>query len=786
MSVGRSRKEQAASPAQDSALDWRDDDALESLLHKTLKQVNRPLRMDEILRITKLPRKAKKAVDALLRAMEQQGSVLRSSGGWSSPARLSYVQGTLSVQRAGMGFVSPASGGRDVYIHPSALHDAWPGDTVEVLLLPGKRGPSAEGRIIRVLRRALTELPLRALRRQKDEQWLCAPLNQRIPTLFLVNVEALPKGTEKDDLLLATPGERIGPNLWTAVAQSNLEHEEGPAAQERLVKSLYSIPGPFPPAVLEGLKGLPADPEEQDFADRRDLRDLDFVTIDGRFARDFDDAIYAESTARGFRLRVAIADVAHYVRPGSPLDAEACLRGNSHYFPLSVEPMLPEALSNGLCSLKPDVPRLVMTADMNFSPEGHLRSCELYPAVIRSRARLTYGQIQRVLELHDPEEEARLAALLPMLKTAEALARQLMRLRRERGSLEFSLPEAEAFFDDKGMLCRLGPRERHFGHRLIEECMIAANEAVASFLENRGQPFLYRAHPPPDPDKFKNLADFIAQSGLGGAPRHPERARRVKASPPVSATLGRILDEVKNSPHEYIVTRLALRSMMQARYQTEKEGHFGLASACYCHFTSPIRRYADLLVHRTLKRSLGLPLPAGEKPLPLARLEAVAQHLNETERNAMDAERELHKRLSALLLRERIGDAFDGIVSGVAEFGLFVELPACMAEGMIRLAWLGDDYYEYLPERQELRGKRSRRSFRLGQSLRVLVTDVSLNRLEINLRLEEGPQEPGPSRSRSGISLTGRVAPRKETRKVMRKASAKKRSRPVPEGRRRS
>ena len=744
-----------------SPVDFQDTEALGALLLATLKQANRPLGMDEILRITALPRKAKKHIDRTLQALQAEGRALRASGGWAVPAKLRYARGVLSIQRMGMGFVTPSEGGPDLYIHPSALNDAWPGDTVEALVLPGKRGPSAEGRIIRVLHRALAEVPVRALRRQKNGQWMCGPVNPRIPALFVTDIAALTGDVAEDDLLLVMPGEKTGPGLWAATATINLEREESPAAQERVTKSNHAIPGPFPPGVLAQVRELPADPGEADVAGRRDLRDVEFVTIDGRSARDFDDAVHVRTEPGGFRLRVAIADVSHYVRQGTAMDAEARLRGNSCYFPLSVEPMLPHELSNGLCSLNPHVPRLAMVADMLFSQEGHMRSAEMYPAVMRSKARLTYGQIQRALLLHDPEEEQRLTPLLPMLRDAERLARNLMALRLERGSLDFDLPEPEVFFTDAGEISHMGPRQRHFGHRMIEEFMIAANEAVASFLEKRGQPVLYRVHPAPDPDKLSALAAFLAQCGLDDTPAARGKGKKAPP-PPTAADLRRILARAKGDPQEYIITRLLLRSMMQARYQTENEGHFGLASSCYCHFTSPIRRYADLTVHRALKTALGLPSPTGEKPLSAKRLDDIGNHINETERNAMEAEREIHKRLAALFLRGKIGEAFDGVISGVTDFGIFVELPSCMAEGMVRLGGLDDDYYEYIPERQELRGSRTRRTFRLGQKLRVFLTDVSLSRLEINLALENARPATGrgdsPARSRSGITITGRAA----------------------------
>ncbi|MCL1939385.1 MAG: ribonuclease R [Desulfovibrionaceae bacterium] len=774
--------EHGATPATET--DYKDSQALSVLLRDTLRKVNRPLRMDELLRITHLPRKAKKRVENALYELQEQGRAVRASGGWAAPARTRHVEGVLAVLPSGIGFVSPKHGGADIYIHPANMNDAWHGDSVEALLLPGKRGPHVEGRVSRVLHRAQTELPAHALRRQKHGQWMCAPANPRLQALFIADVSKLDKPVAEGNLLLLRPGEKAGPNLWEAEATVNLEHEESPQAQERITKSNNAIPGPFPAEVLHALRDLPGDPREQDFADRRDARDVDFVTIDGRAARDFDDAIHVralpgfarcelggnggqsppvwEQTQKdGFRLRVAIADVSHYVRPDTPLDAEARQRGNSYYFPLSVEPMLPEALSNGLCSLKPDVPRLAVVADMRFSASGVRRNAEFYPAVIQSRARLTYGQVQRGLLLCEKEEAQNLAPVLPMLREAETLARALLERRQERGTLDFDLPEVAYLFNEQGELSGLAARERHFGHRMIEEFMIAANEAVAEFLQAREIPALYRVHQPPDPDKLAVLADFLARSGLDADQGKPGGRKGRSKTTLSGRDLRRILEQSRNTPGEYVITRLVLRSMMQARYQPENEGHFGLASECYCHFTSPIRRYADLVVHRALKRALGLPVPTGEKNLSQARLEAVAEHINATERTATEAEREIHKRLSLLFLRGREGESFDAVISGVTDFGLFVELPEFLCEGLVRLASLEDDYYDYVEERQEIRGRRTGRTFRLGRALRVTLTDVNPGRLELNFVLE-GSVDAAPGkdgartrRLRDGIRLAG-------------------------------
>lgn len=754
-------------PAYDGS---ESDASLVALLGETLRRANRPLGMDELLRITKLPRRSKKHMEYVLFSMQEQGLALKGSTGWSSPTNLRHVEGTLSVQRGGMGFVSPAGkGGQDVFIHPAAMNGAWHGDRVRVLLLPGRRGPSPEGRIVEVLERADKEIAVNALKAQKDGSWTCAPVNPRIQALFVADVGGLEKEVRERDLLLIKPGEPLGPNLWGAVATVNLEREDSPIAQEKLVKSKYDIPGTFPAAALAAAAALPSEPTEKDMADRRDLRGNCFVTIDGRRARDFDDAIEALKEGQDYRLRVAIADVSHYVPAGGPLDAEARQRGNSYYFPFSVEPMLPEALSNGLCSLRPGEPRLVMVADMLFSGTGERLASDFYPATISSKARLTYGQIERGLLLHEDEALRELEPVLPMLAEAEALARLLMRKRKERGSLDFDIPEAEPLFDEEGNLKAMTPRKRHFGHRLIEECMIAANEAVAEFLQQRGEGTLYRVHQAPDPEKLAALMDFLNQTGLGSKAFSSLSPKRRKLRLPTPGELAALLDEVRETPQEYTVNRLLLRSMMQARYEVDNEGHFGLASTCYCHFTSPIRRYADLVVHRALKHTLGLPGPAargssqdgdgfgqnngpgkgeGERkgegrpaapasfrPYTRSRLEAVAVHINETERTAAEAEREVDRRLAILLLADKVGETFEGLVSGLAEFGIFVELPSEMTEGMVPLATLTDDFYQYLPEKQTIRGTGTGNSFRLGQPVSVVLTNVNLGRLEVTLEV---------------------------------------------------
>lgn len=803
-------------PARLPAPDFHDTDeeSLAVFVMRILRQANRPLGMDELLRISKLPRRTKKSLETTLFALAREGRILRVSGGWSSSSGLRRMEGKLSVRRSGVGFVAPlgGKGGPDVYIHPAAINGAWHGDQVEVVILPGKRGPSLEGKILRVLSRATAELAVRALHRQKEGEWLCAPVAQSSQALFLTDVWDLSE-VKENDLLLIRPQEQLGARLWRALGLVNMEREKSPLAQERLVKSLYAVPGEFSAAAQEETRQLPLDPGGEDLAGRRDLRHLCLVTIDGRNARDFDDAVHVEALPSGFRLRVAVADVSHYVREGFALDTEARLRGVSRYFPLSVEPMLPEELSNGLCSLKEGVPRLAMVADLEFSSSGRRLRSEFYPALIMSKARLTYGQVERGLLLHEPEEEKSLAPVLPMLQEAERLARLLVELRKERGRLDFSLPEAEVIFNEQGEISDLVPRRRHFGHRMIEEFMVAANEAVAEFLEERGQNFLYRVHEPPDPDKFGELLAFWERSGFGAESWFQEFLRESEKTPgkgfhgrkfaqttkaasmrkyahslarageressrgskrnqvkkgqaqalargkgrfrsrlsprdlsrlsfaPSARDLGRLLDGVRGSAHEYIVNRLLLRSMMQARYRPEKGGHYGLGSEAYCHFTSPIRRYADLITHRALKASLGY----GERKASSALLTPFAEHINDMEHTAAEVEREIIKRFGLLFLRGKMDEIFEGVISGLSNFGIFVELFSGLVDATLPLADLRDDYYLYIPEYGEVRGTRFRRCFRLGETLFVRLKNINFDRLEIELSLA-GKREDGGAR----------------------------------------
>ncbi len=609
-------------------------------------------------------------------------------GGYTLSSALKRISGVLSMQRSGVGFVKPnlpAKG--DVFISRSHLGNAWHGDRVVVAVFPGRHGKNQDGRILEILERAVRELPVRVVRNLKNGTALCEPMDARIPAIFLADVSSLKMPPVKNELLRVGVGEAKGPELWTATVLSVLGDENDESVQEELTKANHAIPRAFSPDAMKEAVAFPRDPDPSSFADRKDLSRLPFVTIDGETARDFDDAVYVEEKGRGFVLYVAIADVAYYVRPGSALDAEAFTRGNSYYFPRSVEPMLPEVLSNGLCSLNPGVARLVMVAENFFSAKGIPSKEKFYPARIASSARLTYDQVRDGLILGEEKARKTLEPNLPMLERALVLARILADARKERGSLDFDLPEPECVFDADGSLVNLVPRESHFAHKLIEEFMVAANEAVARFLTDRGVQLLYRAHPAPDPDKLRTLHFVLSATGLLPVSLRPRR----DSLPPSPRQLQAILDSARGTPHEYLVSRVALRAMMQAGYTPDLERHFGLASDCYCHFTSPIRRYADLIVHRSLKSALD---SSDKTRLPGRKnLGAIADHINATERTVMEAEREIYRRMGVIFMSGHVSDTYDGVISGLTEFGIFVEIDKPMPDGMVRHLDFADDNY---------------------------------------------------------------------------------------------
>jgi ribonuclease R len=477
---------------------------------------------------------------------------------------------------------------------------------------------------------------------------------------------------------------------------------------------------------------FPDVPRSADLVGREDLRSLDLVTIDGESARDFDDAVYCEEAGEGFRLVVAIADVSHYVRDGDALDLEARERGNSVYFPRRVIPMLPERLSNGLCSLNPEADRLCMVCDMAIGAKGEIGRYRFYPAVMRSRARLTYTAVAAALADPRGEGARRLKGLLPRLQLLSRLFKALLKAREERGAIDFETVETEFVFDEKGRLARIDRVERNDAHRIIEECMLAANVCASDFLSGRTHPALYRVHGGPTPEKLANLREFLKGFGLqlpGG-------------DKPTAKHYAKLLETVRSRPDVQLLQTVLLRSLQQAQYSPENIGHFGLAYEHYTHFTSPIRRYPDLLIHRAIKVVL-----AGGRYSPGNWVE-LGLHCSQTERRADEATREVAAWLKCYYMRDRVGEEFEGSVSAVTSFGIFVALDDFYVEGLVHISELGQDYFHFDAAKHLLLGDRTRKSYRLADRVKVKIVRVDLETSRIDFVLA-GDVTGGPRRARS-------------------------------------
>ena len=625
------------------------------------------------------------------------------------------LRATLDLTAKGFGFAliaGEAKGGKDVFIAPHHLGGASHGDTI-LVTVTGKTRGRREGRVVEVLNRAFSRVC--GIFSASGHGGYVTPDDDRLPYTVLIR-----RGDEmgaRDGIAVAAEivdygSERQGP---TGKIFEILGDARTVSVQIRMAIIQSGLRETFPPEVVAAAAHLEA--VTACTADRMDLRPLPHVTIDGETARDFDDAICVERTANGFTLYVSIADVGHYVTPDSPIDQEAYLRGTSVYLPDRVLPMLPERLSNDLCSLVPDQDRPAMTAILSYDHQGGRIGQRYCKSLIRSRQRFTYTTVNQLLYLNDPQVRAAYPDLALMLEQGKELA-ALLKLRRiERGSLEFNLPEPLVTLEQE-QVASITLAERNQAHLLIEDFMLAANEAVAETLAQAHKPVLYRIHEYPDLTKLETFTDAAKALGL-----------HLPQSEINPGWFAQVIAEARNSPVEYIVNNLLLRTMQQARYSPENTGHFGLAADFYLHFTSPIRRYPDLVAHRVLHTLLlgqaaethGLPFPVEGKNLGEAGL-----HLSQCERKAIDIERNVHTRCAVLLLMDRIGETFGAIISGVTAFGLFINLDDCFISGMVPLTTMTDDYYLHDSRRYRLIGERSNTIYQLGDKITVRLDNADL------------------------------------------------------------
>ncbi len=661
----------------------------------------------------------------VLLAMIERGELVRNRrAAYGIPEQMDLVQGRISAHPDGFGFVIPDEDGDDLYLSPKQMRMVFNGDRVLAAVTRVDRRGRKEGGIVEVIERAHAQVAGRLL--IEGGVAMVVPDDPRLTQDILVPPDRIGK---------AGPGQIVvvridrPPTLErSAVGEiiAVLGHADEPGIATDIAIYSHQLLDEFPDEVVDQAKAFGEEISPEHAKGRLDLRDTPLVTIDGADARDFDDAVFAEPQGDGYRLLVAIADVAEYVKPDSPLDFEAQRRGTSVYFPDRVIPMLPEALSNGLCSLNPEVDRLCLVCEMRLDSKGEVTSSRFHEAVMRSHARLTYDQVRRIMEAGDPVLVERFGHVLSNLQHLYQVFRLLFRRRERRGALDFDSRQAYFEFDTEGRVANIRLQQRHDAHRLIEEFMIAANVEAAKFVDRGKLPFLYRVHEPPPDEKLESLEEFLRQHGL-------QVQWTEKPDPQQFAAIQRKVTEL---PDAALVNAQILRSLSLAVYQPENKGHFGLALDSYSHFTSPIRRYPDLLLHRAIKH---LVRDQSRDRFPYGRQQMVelGRHCSWTERRAEDASRYVDERLKCQFMKRHIGDMFNGIVSGVTSFGLFVELTDFAVSGLVHVTALPNDYYHFDPVGSSMTGKRRGLRYRLADEVQVEVIGVSLEERKIDFRLAE-------------------------------------------------
>ena len=659
-----------------------------------------------------------------LNAMVRDGQLLLGRrGGYAPVVKLDLIRGVVLANAEGYGFLRPEEGGEDLYLSPQQMRTVLHGDRVLASVIGLDRRGRKQGAIVEVLQRRSPRLVGRVVvdngvtlvtpddRRLHQDVMIPPGKEQGARSGQIVVVEITdpptpyrgPLGT-----ILTVLGERLQPSLLVemAIASHDLPHE-------------------WPAEVLRDAAQVEPQVSAAEREGRVDLRGLPLVTIDGADARDFDDAVYAEPRrGGGFRLIVAIADVSHYVRVGNALDKEAYERSTSTYFPGFVVPMLPETLSNGICSLNPNVERLCMVCDMQVSADGEVTKSKFYDAVMLSHARLTYDKVWQVVGLQDADARHEVADVLPQLENLHALYKAMAAQRKRRGAIDFETPEVKFRLDQTGDVVSAGATERNDAHKLIEECMIAANVQAALFLEKKKVPALFRAHEPPPAEKYEDLQQFLREFKL----------RMPSVADVTPGDYAAVLRKVHDRPERGLIQSVLLRSQSMAAYQPDNRGHFGLALEAYAHFTSPIRRYPDLLVHRAIRYALTGGKPANYS-YSATDMAAMAVHCSQRERRAEEAERDVDERFKCAWMSKHVGSEFDGTVTGVTSFGLFVELDESKVSGLVHISQLSNDYYHFDPVRHLLKGERTGSQFRLGDHLRVQVLRASLEDRKIDFRL---------------------------------------------------
>jgi ribonuclease R len=733
----------------------------EQLLKLIREKIDHPATPRELLQRLKLPRQQRPTFKKLLGDLVESGALIQTRGNrYGVPDRMNLVVGKVVTHPRGFGFVVPDRPLEDVkgdlYIAGSNLNQAMHGDRV-VARIERYTPNGAEGRILRILERGAATVVGRFDVDDGSGAGFVVPFDRRL----IMDVEI-----PSTEFLDAKRGDMVVVDItrWPTAARGPLGRVtevlgdiDEPGVDNEIIIRKYGIPDAHSEEAIAEARRIGTAVREKDVRGRTDFRAWTIVTIDGEHARDFDDAISLEALPNGnYWLGVHIADVAHYVQEDSPLDQEAYERGTSVYFPERAVHMFPSELATGLCSLNPDVDRLVQSCLMEVDRRGSVVRYELHDGIIHSSARMTYTDVNAILTEHDEAVTARYTHLVPLFQRMEELFEILNKRRHRRGSIDFDLKEPEIVLDDQGMVEAIIAAERNVAHRIIEEFMLLANETVAQHLDDHGVPTLYRIHEEPDPLKVEEFEEFIATLGYSlGAPPDGIKPRHFQ----------KLVEKMRGTPEEKPIAFLMLRTMQKARYDEQNLGHFGLAAKSYTHFTSPIRRYPDLVVHRTLRESRHGAMDEDRKEELTDDLPEIARHTSERERRADDAERELVQWKKVRFMADKVGDEFEGYITGVTAFGLFIELIEHFVEGLVHVSTMADDYYRFVERAHILRGENTSREYRLGDRVTVQVIKVDMERRQVDLglseildRVRESERNRAPHRRASGAAGRLRAA----------------------------
>lgn len=684
----------------------------------------------------------------MLNQLEQDGKIVRSrTDRYGIPERMNLIRGRLQGHAKGFGFLLPEEKGHpDVYIHANDMNGAMNGDTILVRITKGA-GDRLEGEVLRVVTRVNEKI----VGTFQDEQHygFVIPDDKRISKDIFI---------PKDMTGGATNGQKVVVKLNRfAEGRMNAEGEiievlgdkGDPGVDIVSIIRKFNLPEAFPEEVLQESDSVPEQISEGDLAGRRDLRNKKMVTIDGEDAKDLDDAVSVERLPNGnVLLGVHIADVSYYVKEGSVLDQEAFNRGCSVYLVDRVIPMLPPRLSNGICSLNPQVDRLTLTCEMEMDEDANVVNYDIYPSVIRTNERMTYSNVRKIIEDNDAELIERYSDLVDDFRLMADLSNRRRQSRMNRGAIDFDFAESKIIVNELGKPVDIKKRERTVAEMLIEEFMLAANETVAEHFSRMNVPFIYRIHEDPDGDRLQQFVEFVSNFG------YTVRGKADKVHPRV---LQQLLEEIKGTKEEIVISKVMLRSMKQAKYDAENQGHFGLSAEFYTHFTSPIRRYPDLIVHRMIREMIGKTEFDEERiNLLYKKMPEIAQQSSERERVAVDAERETDNLKKAEYMLDKIGEEFEGLISGVTSFGMFVELDNSV-EGLVRMSYLTDDYYHFHDRQHALIGERTAKVFRIGDEVKVRCINVNVDDHTIDFELVDMKQRAGRPNARPQDSSKGKA-----------------------------